>query len=503
MESRKPFDLWFRVVLMISLLTPLGCAQRRGSGLAFRPLWGCRPQGNHCAVQHNLGIGGFVPQIIGRKDAAKDGSQDPFLSEQFAGEDPGRWMTAEAESGDRAGESQQHAADWAAALPLSHHPPVREGDEAASEAESLTGNPFRLVEHNPAVNEISSTEGPLSNPSAEQDAQEAVNRVTARDSHLDRLKVALSRDASAQLPPNPARDGTEVVRQRVEAIMKNARRQMQLGEDASALRWAMAAEQLAERSDLFFRPDEDPPADLVRLLQDRLKLPPGPAAPSAKAMAENAVMVPEPTPPAQPPELSVEFPAEPPSEPRLPQAGDLAQNSSTQLHSTRAMQEAAIASDSGEIGTESPEIARGQKHARSLKVDARRVNANQGAAVSVEGQLNPPVPSSLPQLEWAPPAAEGPEPPPFELAMSEPAFPSSSTPPPLPPPSSVIAQGAEATIRLHDDPPPPPAEPVKNVEWGEVEAAESGHRSAWWAFPAMAAFGIVLIGLLLLKKKRV
>jgi LPXTG-motif cell wall-anchored protein len=147
-------------------------------------------------------------------------------------------------------------------------------------------------------------------------------------------------------------------------------------------------------------------------------------------------------------------------------------------------------------------VTSAQRHERSLKVDARRVNVNQGAMVTVEGQLNPPAASSLPQLEWAPPAEEGPDRPPFELAMIEPAHESAGTPPPLPPPNSKAQTEPEPLKFLYAENPGPPPEPVKNVQWEEAEAKGPADSTTWWTFPAMGVVGLLLIGLLFLKRKR-
>ena len=426
MESRSLMDRCSRILLFASLFIPLGCAQRHRD--AFNRFWGCGGT-ESCAVQQNTGIGGIVPALVG---LGADTSEDPFLAENLAAADghPESWQSAEVGSQDQVALNQ--ATD---VVPLFDHPPVN-ADEQKSQAQPATGNPFRLVQHHPPVNEISSEEDPFLN-SGDNPKPPPPGPPVAGGSQIDRLKVALSRDANTPRPANPPREGAEVARQRVESMMKNARRQMRLGEDASALRWAMAAEQLAERSELFFGPEEDPPADLVRMLQDRLQIPSQPLDPSAEAIVETPVPDPVPA-PAAPPELNVEISAKGRTESSLPPPAEIQPGVPTQLHSTGAMQKAAIASDSKAPPTlkpqhtQSPLIAPGQKHPRSLKVDARRVNANQGATVSVEGQLNPPPASSLPKLEWAPPATEKQEPPPFELAMIEPAHPSTDTPPPLP-----------------------------------------------------------------------
>lgn len=150
-----------------------------------------------------------------------------------------------------------------------------------------------------------------------------------------------------------------------------------------------------------------------------------------------------------------------------------------------------------------PEIVPGQRHPRSLKVDARRVNANQGAIVSVEGQLNPPPESILPQLPLAPPAAEPiSELPPLEVAMTEPVALPLPSPPPLPPPNSVATPAEPQFLYAETPTIPPPTDPVKNVQWKDAEPAET-KEAPWksWGFPLAGLVGGLLIGLLLWRRK--
>lgn len=531
MESRCKLPRCLSLALLAAVLsTWSGCSHGSG-GLAFRRFWGFDFQQNHQSARDGAGerLGGLVTNWMGKTSSA-DGSVDPFLTEDFAGAAEVGTNGQNAGSALRNHNSSKTAnraeplhRETAALMPFENSPEKPETPPAApaeTEAETPEGNPFRLVQHEPTVNEISSTQSSddqAASSASDEIAPKIVPNPTGRNAQLNRLKTALSRDAEVPLPSRGQLAGKEVARQRVEAIMKNARHQMQMGEYRTALRWALAAERLAERSELFFGPDEDPPADLVRILQDRLNVSPEPPpaaentvadesgpATSSPSQADSGASV-------QPPTLTVEFPTDETTEPDGSDQPTPAKEAGSLPHSTRAMQEAAIAPETSKSQkkTERPEessatIEPGRQHVQSLKVDARRVAANQGAVVSVEGPLNPPKKSSRRKLAWAPPAEEDFTPPPFEMAMSEPAHHPTATPPPLPPPNSVKeTQPPEPPEFLYAEETEPPSKRVKNVQWNDNETSEtSSPQARWWVFPVLGFVGLLLLSGLYFKRKR-
>lgn len=485
------------------VFVPVGCSSRPG-GVAFRRFWGFE----QTASKNHLG--GLLPKMM--VSGSSPQSQDPFLDQDFQAIPNATQVAELTETPTPTDQQLASRSPSDAALTLFQDPPVRSQPPSKPELPSDDGNPFRLVQHESSVKDISSAEQtpnvdtPIANSKSPQ-------KLPGDSAQLHRLKTALNQDAKTHLAPKPKMNGAEVARQRVEAIMKNARRQMQLGEYTSALRWAMAAEQLAQRSELFFGPDEDPPAGLVRSLQDRLNVPPQNIEPIAKAMTEQTLSVP-PNASTDPPALDIEFPSIEPTENANTQTPPPELASAT--HSaTGAMQEAVIAPetltsqpvpepiDPPEFPL--PEIVPGQRHARSLKVDARRVNANQGATVSVEGQLNPPVESTLPKLELAPPAIEANvELPTVEVAMTNLSPHETITPPPLPPPSPMEEPQATSQPRfLYADQEPSPApKAVKNVDWNEAEIIAESQPTGWWIFPLAGVLGGLLLGLVIFKQAR-
>lgn len=489
-----------------SLFLPLGCSGRPG-GVAFRRFWGFEQTASHDPAA------GLLPKMIGQTASAE--CQDPFLNQDFGPATDGVQVAELTETRDTIDRPGATPDSSNAALTLFENPPVHAPAMPPAKSDAGDGNPFRLVQHETSVKEISSAEDTLPVDSTTDQGNPSPTPPNGAEQLL-RLKTALNRDAKTQLAPKPRMEGAEVARQRVEAIMKNARRQMQLGEYTSALRWALAAEQLAQRSELFFGPEEDPPADLVRSLQDRLNVPPQDIQPVAKAMTEQTVPVPAIPPTSEPPALSIEFPAETaaetePVDPRTPPQ-ELA---AVPQSATGAMREAVIAPETltpqpvpqpiDPPEFEQPEIAPEQRHARSLKVDARRVSANQGAMVTVEGQLNPPAESPLPELELAPPAMEANvELPTVEVAINDLAAHDTTTPPPLPPPSPVSQPQPEPqpTFLYAETDSAPAPKAVKNVDWDQVETVDETQQPAWWIFPLAGVLGGLLLGFVIFKQLR-
>jgi hypothetical protein len=465
---------------------------------------------------------GLIPKLIGRGGSELDWSQDPFLalSNEAASQTTGNHsdLAGDSLASQDLSATQKALEDDVRSLALFEDPPIQSNSSDPNSNPPLEGNPFRLVDHQTPVADVSSSNPSSRKPVATPNPPAASKPVANGESQLDRLKIALSQDAQTPSRSKPAADGAEVARQRVEAMMKNARRQIQLGEYVSALRWASAAEQLAGRSELFYGPDEDPPADLVRILQDRIDQQAEPVAPTAIAASEQ----PGPLPAAEEASQSAVFPIDVPGEPvdtdqsfAVAEFPDAFNEPTTQSHTTRAMKEAVIAPETKAQPEETlnslepmPVITPGQTHPRSLKIDARRVNANQGAAVTLEGQLNPPVESKMPQLPLAPPVMEeGQEIPPFAVAMIETRPLPSVTPPPLPPPSAMPTRVEPSetlpTPFLYADAENAPApQPVKNVQWDEADDTEAELGWAWWLFPAMGMAGLALLGALLLLRKR-
>jgi hypothetical protein len=456
-------------VLAMGLLAAMGCAQRPGEP-PFRRFWGIDPGPlNGAAEQPAANSTGLIPKLLGN-DGATEWSDDPFLAQSC--------------------EVPAAASNEPAAIP------------SIPEANTPPANLLQVVEHQKPVSDISSSE--------DIDGGTDSSAAPAGGSHLDRLKFALSRDAQTPLPSPSNAAASEVARQRVEALMKNARRQIQLGECASALRWALAAEQLAARSELFFGPHEDPPADLVRSLQDRLNVPP---VPLPAVISEQPGSLPEESGAAsEPPEFRIILPEIVPagSGPSSAVSPSVSITPSSQPYSTRAMQQAVIAPETLKPAAElenplnrPTEINPSQRHARSLKVDARRVSANHGAMVTVEGQLNPPVESRMPDLPLAPPVLDDDaELPPLGVVMMEPAPISSTAPPPLPPPNAVEQSQPLPPPVLYADNNLPAPGPKRNVQWDEADRLESTKEQAWWIFPAMGLAGFAILGLLLLKRNR-
>ncbi len=442
-------------VLVAGMVLPLGCAQRGGES-AFRRFWGF----DH-APSHTLDSQHVEPRFtnILPKFWGEHWTENPFLK---SAEPISEQELAGTDGFSDAGNSF----DPAAVPPL---PAVLEPPD----------DPVRLAQHQTAVHDLS--------PPAP--SEPAIERVPTEPpefqspSQLERLKIAIRHDAKTPLAPKDF-DQTKTARRRVATMMQTARREMQVGEYEDALRWAIAAEQLAEGAELFFGPDEDLPGDLVRTLQDRLKLPyaPPPAPPLPTESTSTSDQNP------QPPELSIEFPTE-----KQPPAAELLapveSGSESKAHATSAMKEAAVAPETliPAPPTEA-RIAPGQRHRRTFKVDARRVSANQGATVTVEGQLNPPADPPLPDLPLAPPAAEESALPPVELAMTDPSL--MTTPaPPLPPPNSVETPRFLYAGSANLDSPPAP---VKNVRWNEAPPPAPEELWFGWIFPVVTFAGILL-----------
>ncbi len=386
-------------------------------------------------------------------------------------------------------------------------PPIPSNASAEEQAQRMTeGNPFRLVQHQLPVSDVSSSDRRNATPPAAN--PQIVPRNSPGPSQLDRLKIALSQDAKNSIPVRSQAEASEVSRQRVEAMMKTARRQIQQGEYASALKWATAAEDLARRAELFFGPEEDPPADLVRVLQDRLKVPPT-GIEYPMPIVEPLVVQAHPVQPPAPPTLSIEFPESDLSDTKAPWETlppEEAQVLSSLPHSTHAMQQAVIAPETLSPA-ESPVIVPspaqrepGELHSGLANAEPRRVGVNQGAAVSVEGPLDPPMEMPLPSVPLAPPATEIPPLPPFEVAMSEPAI--SAPIPPLPPPTASAAPVESAAPFLYSESNPPAPGTLKNVDWEEADAALPPKDANRWILPASILGGIILAGFLLLKRKR-
>ena len=486
-------------VLAAGTFLPLGCTQRGGES-AFRRFWGFEHTPSHTvenqeSQSHSANL---LPKFWGGRSADQDWTEDPFLT------------PAEPEAGPL-------VADAGAPFDSEAVPPLPAGFQEWPGTPGTAkqdipadgrGNSLQLAQHQTAVHDISSADRsePLESLETLLKSSKPQPPDATGASQLERLKIALRHDAKTQLPPKNFEE-IKIARRRVETMMKTARRQMKFGEYEIALRWAVAAEQLAEGAELFFGPDEDPPGDLVRILQDRLKLPSAPPPVPLLPTESSSAPVPAQNPPPQPPALSVEFPAGPSAETQPPPAELLPQiegSPRSQAHTTHAMKEAVIAPETLTAAPQTPPsanpagIAPARMHRRSLKVDARRVNANQGAMVSVEGQLNPPVETPLPDLPLAPPAAEEESSlPPVDLAMTDPSLMTTPTPP-LPPPNSV-----ETPRFLYADSANTPApKPVKNVHWEEPPPPEPKEARNGWIFPLIGFAGVLLIVVFAWKRLR-
>ena len=464
-----------------------GCAQRQGAhALGFQPIWETTPSpealaGGADSPQKPV-VRGLIPDLWERLMGESEIAHDPFLNSSMEQPSPA--------SATQIAETIQDDPSTARITPR-----------------PLSGNPFRLVDHEAAVREISAPERP---PVISPISRDAVPSAEASPNpeQLDRLKQALNRDAKTERPLQPPHEGGEVLRIRVESLMKAARRDALRGEYPLALQRAITAEQLAARAGLFFGPDEDPPADLVRQLQDRLNLAPPVSEP---------IIVPSPPVPVMgvPSSLPVIEPARVPqptrdvADSRVPFTALRGKEGHSLPYTTRAMQQATVVPQSATPVGPPPDDFNSASplppvtHHRSLKVDAKRVSANQGAAVTLEGQLNPPKGSVLPRVSRS--IETQPELPPgisaVQSALPEPA--SVPRPAPLPPPTLV------------ETPPPippqfwyaapqstPPTAPPKNVQWQDEPLTENAADLPWWTFPAIGGLGVALLVLLGLRRRR-
>lgn len=515
-DSRQTFSRLFSLTLLAGgLMVPSGCAQRPGGEVAFRRFWGFERQGQDAASPGSPGhASGLFPKLLGQPSPEGNEPQDPFLAQEFgaAGESQQSASTSAENdlhaSAENASESDK--APGPSVQTLFDAPPIHSSDPAEGQASSTEGNPFRLMEHQGEVADVSSADKKLQPPVV------IPQQNPSGPSQLDRLKNALSQDAQNPKPAMLPADNSEVNRQRMEAMMITARRQMQQGEYDTALKWARAADQLTRRTELFFGPDEESPADLVRILEDRLK---GPAAGLESAQQAPRMPIVQARPLETPslPTLSIEFPEEEPL-PDYPKESFLPEVTAgpTSLpHSTQAMKQAVIAP---ETVTRSPEVFGPVPAPAPSRLSSPGsqggppsgepvwVGVNQGAAVSVDGPLDPPIEPPLPPVPLAPPAMEISQLPPFTMARNEPA--KSSLKKPLPPLASPSA--TEATSLPQANPPetlngesaPPAPTTLKNVDWEEADEVESAKETKWWILPACVLAGLSFVCVMLLKRKR-
>jgi hypothetical protein len=209
------------------------------------------------------------------------------------------------------------------------------------------------------------------------------------------------------------------------------------------------------------------------------------------------------------PALSIEFP-----EPEVPKGQNPFEGPSSLAHST-AMKQAVVAPESLTQSTEDPgqgqgssEPASGGSVAAAPNGNDVRVGVNQGAAVAVEGPLDPPRESPMPSVPLAPPAIDASQLPPFELAMSEPgpASPAAEIEP-LPPPEApssapkAPAQGDKMGFVYAENDPPAPGT-LKNVDWENTDEVQATKKQEWWMLPACFLAGVLVAGVLFLKRKR-
>lgn len=506
-DSRQTLSRIFSLALLAAggLLAPAGCTHQAGGDLAFRRFWGFEPGTRNVAGKSSPGNpSGLIPKLLGHDPDGRDGSQDPFLAQNFGA----NAATENALLAQSTKPSTDAKTSGTTAQTLFDAPPIQVGEFGDDPASATEGNPFRLVQHQAPVNDVSSTEKrpPASSGNRSQS--------THGPSQIDRLKIALSRDANTPAAVRPQGETSEVSRQRVDAMMKNARRQIQLGQYESALRWAIAAEELSRRSELFFGPEEDPPADLVRSLADRLQIPPT-SVKHPLPMPEMPIVEAHPQPTPSAPTLSIEFPeADPSAQPNPFEnlSPEVVEGPSSLPHSTQAMQQAVIAPETltqppeefgPTVGSFDP--ASTGSEAGSPMGESARVGVNQGAVVSVEGPLEAPREAPLPPVPLAPPAMERAELPPFEVARSEPAKPTIKMPllPTTTPTPQTLAptQPTAPTGFLYAENNPPAPTTLKNVDWDETDEAESGKQREWWMLPACFLAGVLVAGVLLLKRK--
>ena len=119
-------------------------------------------------------------------------------------------------------------------------------------------------------------------PPTESERQAAVRELAATNSNnaaraddgdkqLERLKAALSEDASRSTTSNLAVMASGEVRARVESLLSRARRLFDVGQLNDAKQTAQMAQELGESARLDFSPDEERPIDLVRQIDDQLQ----------------------------------------------------------------------------------------------------------------------------------------------------------------------------------------------------------------------------------------
>jgi hypothetical protein len=220
------------------------------------------------------------------------------------------------------------------------------------------------------------------------------------------------------------------------------------------------------------------------------------------------------------PTLSIEFPegeaplGNNPFENLTPESGE---GPSSLPHSTQAMKQAVIAPETLTQSVEefgpapgSPDPASVGTHAGPTGGEPVRVGVNQGAAVSVEGPLDPPIQAPLLPVPLAPPAMEIPQLPPFAVAMNEPIQSQPRTEvPPLPPPSApsstaltTAPEAAPSSGFLGSENERPAPTTLKNVDWEETDKVEPAKKQDWWMLPACFLAGVAVAGALLLKRRR-
>lgn len=293
---------------------------------------------------------------------------------------------------------------------------------------------------------------------------------------LDRLRKAMVQDATQ--PMKPTTPATDLAATRVRTMLVGARTEMSKGRLITAYRLALGAESLAKANRVFFGPKEDTPADIIKVLKERLK-----AAEKEvirQARSEKTPQQPEPEETVNP--LAVKETEESQSEekPSIKKTPPEVRKIPVRVAS-RAMMRAMLGPDSLEQALEagkSPEAKEAEP----------RVTANGAGEVAVKLPKNEATELTQPKIEHPNRAIEPPvavaKLPPVEIADLEPL-------PSEPEWSPAVAD------RVEPLPSGQPQATLKNVDWsaaGEPQPADTSLPS--WTVPAILAAAI--LGLVLL-----
>jgi hypothetical protein len=135
---------------------------------------------------------GLIPKLIGRGGSELDWSQDPFLalSNEAASQTTGNHsdLAGDSLASQDLSATQKALEDDVRSLALFEDPPIQSNSSDPNSNPPLEGNPFRLVDHQTPVADVSSSNPSSRKPVATPNPPAASKPVANGESQLDRLK---------------------------------------------------------------------------------------------------------------------------------------------------------------------------------------------------------------------------------------------------------------------------------------------------------------------------